>query len=240
MTKPHSLLPQTPWQAKSRWSFERQSLTVLLIGLTFCGLGEAMLVLANLGAAPWVVFAQGLAKLLDLNIGITTLMISAVVMLLWIPLHLRVGLGTLTNIAVIALVLGFVVAFVPAPSADNWLLRGLLCVGGVVVIGVAAAVYLTCHMGAAARWLNGRAVSAHGLARGRGTQFVGKHGVFDWLGFGRHGGRGDLVVCLWRGLGGADEFIGFGKMVCKMIFRQPFSTLQFLPPTYPSCGLGRG
>ncbi|SSY80920.1 YczE/YyaS/YitT family protein [Alysiella crassa] len=151
MTKPHSLLPQTPWQAKSRWSFERQSLTVLLIGLTFCGLGEAMLVLANLGAAPWVVFAQGLAKLLDLNIGITTLMISAVVMLLWIPLHLRVGLGTLTNIAVIALVLGFVVAFVPAPSADNWLLRGLLCVGGVVVIGVAAAVYLTCHMGAGPR-----------------------------------------------------------------------------------------
>lgn len=151
MSKPNRILPDTPWKAQSLWSLERKPLMMLLFGLTCFGVGEAMLVLANLGATPWAVFAQGLAKLLDLNIGITTLMISAVVMLLWIPLHLRVGLGTLANIAVIALVLGLVVAFVPAPSADNWLLRGLLCVGGVVVIGVSAAVYLTCHMGAGPR-----------------------------------------------------------------------------------------
>lgn len=151
MSKRHALLPPTPWQAKTRWSLERKPLIMLCIGLTFCGLGEAMLILANLGAAPWAVFAQGLANLLDMNIGITTLMISVVVMLLWIPLHLRAGFGTLANIAVIALVLGLVVAFVPAPSADSWLLRGLLCVGGVLVIGVSAAVYLTCHMGAGPR-----------------------------------------------------------------------------------------
>lgn len=145
------ILPSTPWQAQSLWSLERKPIAMLLFGLTLFGVGEAMLVLANLGATPWVVFAQGMGQLLGVNVGVATFLISVGVMLLWIPLHLRVGLGTIANMIVIALVLGLVVRFVPAPSAESWLLRGLLCVGGVVVIGVAASFYLTCHMGAGPR-----------------------------------------------------------------------------------------
>lgn len=145
------ILPSTPWQAQSLWSLEHKPIAMLLFGLTLFGVGEAMLVLANLGATPWVVFAQGMGQLLGVNVGVATFLISVGVMLLWIPLHLRVGLGTIANMIVIALVLGLVVRFVPAPSAESWLLRGLLCVGGVVVIGVAASFYLTCHMGAGPR-----------------------------------------------------------------------------------------
>ncbi|QMT30790.1 membrane protein YczE [Alysiella filiformis] len=151
MSKTNRILPDTPWKAQSVWSLERKSLIMLLFGLAWFWVGEAMLVLANLGATPWAVFAQGLAQQFDVNIGVTTFLISVGVMLLWMPLHLRVGLGTLANMVVIALVFGLVVKFVPAPSAESWFLRGILCVGGVVVIGVAATLYLTCHMGAGPR-----------------------------------------------------------------------------------------
>lgn len=145
------ILPPTPWQAASLWSLEARPLAMLLFGLTLFGLGEAMLVLSGLGAAPWVVFAQGLAIRLGWNIGAATFVISVAVMLLWIPLRLRPGLGTLANMTVIALVLGVLTAWIPAPAAQNWLLRVLLCVGGVAVIGAAASLYLTCHMGAGPR-----------------------------------------------------------------------------------------
>lgn len=114
-------------------------------------MGEAMLVLANLGATPWVVFAQGLAMNMGLNVGVATFIISVAVMLLWIPFRLRPGLGTLANMVVIALVLGLVVRFVPSPEDNQYLLRGVLCVGGVAVMGLAVALYLTAHMGAGPR-----------------------------------------------------------------------------------------
>lgn len=145
------VLPHTPWQASSLWAWEMKPLCALLLGLTLFGIGEAMLVLANLGATPWVVFAQGLAIKTGLNVGVTTFIISIAVMLLWIPLRLRLGLGTIANMIVIALVLGLVVRFVPPPEAKQWLARGLLCVGGVGIIGIAAALYLTTHMGAGPR-----------------------------------------------------------------------------------------
>lgn len=151
MSKPRSLLPPTPWKARGLWSFQAKSLTVLLLGLSLLGMGEAMLVLGNLGAAPWVVFAQGLALQTGMNVGVTTFIISVGVMLLWIPLRLRVGFGTIANMVVIALVLGLIVRFVPPPAADAWMMRIALCVGGVCMVGVAATLYMTCHMGAGPR-----------------------------------------------------------------------------------------
>ncbi|STZ77063.1 YczE/YyaS/YitT family protein [Bergeriella denitrificans] len=145
------LLPVTPWKARSQWSFEAKPLLMLVFGLTLFGAAEAMLVLADLGATPWVVFAQGLAVQTGWNIGTTTFLISLAVLLLWIPLGLRPGLGTLMNMTVIALVLGLVVRFVPAPDADDYVMRAALCVGGIVVMGVAAALYLTTYLGAGPR-----------------------------------------------------------------------------------------
>lgn len=145
------VLPQMPWQARGLWAMQPKALAVLLFGLALLGVGEAMLVLGNLGAAPWVVLAQGLAQQTGLNVGVTTFIISIGVMLLWIPLRLRPGLGTLANMVVIAAVLGLITRFVPPPAADAWLLRGALCLGGIGMVGMAAALYLTCHMGAGPR-----------------------------------------------------------------------------------------
>lgn len=143
------LLPQTPWQAKTLWSLEWKPLAMLVLGLTLFGVGEGLLVLSQLGVTPWTTLSQGLARQSGWDIGWMTFLISCVVMVLWLPLHLRVGLGTVANMVVIALVLGLMVRWVPVPVSD-WG-RWLCCVGGVWLVGVASALYLTCHMGAGPR-----------------------------------------------------------------------------------------
>lgn len=143
------LLPPTPWQAKALWSCAPKSLAMLLFGLSLFGVGEGLLVLAQWGVTPWTTLAQGVALQTGLNIGVVTLLISVVVMLLWLPLRLRPGLGTLANMVVIALVLGLMVRFVPAPN--GWILQFMCCFAGIVMVGIGSALYLTCQMGAGPR-----------------------------------------------------------------------------------------
>ena len=145
-TKNYSrVLPVTPWTAASPWSLQLKPLGVLVLSLAAFGIGDGMLVAAQLGSAPWTVLAQGLAGLAGLGLGKVTFAVSAAVMLCWIPLKIRPGLGTFFNMAVIAAALGLFVHFVPPPQA--WWLRALFCTGGIAVIGTASAFYLTCHMG---------------------------------------------------------------------------------------------
>lgn len=151
MQKNKRVLPKTPWMAKSRWSFQPKPLWVISIALSLFGVGEGLLVLSGLGSTSWTVLSQGIAQQLGWNIGWITFIISVVVMLLWIPLRQKPGLGTILNILYIALFLGLTVHFVPPPASDNWLLRVVCCVGGVWLIGTASAFYLSCHLGAGPR-----------------------------------------------------------------------------------------
>ncbi|QEY26681.1 membrane protein YczE [Neisseria zalophi] len=143
------ILPLTPWSARSFWSFETKPILVLCISLMFFGIGDGMLVTAGLGSAPWTVLAQGISLQSGLNIGMVTFLISAVLLVLWIPLRQRFGLGTVLNMLVIAVVLGLYVRYMPHPT--HIAIRILLCIGGILVIGTASAFYLTCHLGAGAR-----------------------------------------------------------------------------------------
>ncbi|MGA1503178.1 MAG: hypothetical protein ACO38Z_11275, partial [Candidatus Nanopelagicales bacterium] len=70
---------------------------MLILGLWLFGTGEAMLVDATLGNAPWTVFAQGISVRTGIAIGLATFLTSVVVLLMWIPLRERPGLGTLAN-----------------------------------------------------------------------------------------------------------------------------------------------
>ncbi len=143
------ILPHTPWTASSPWSLQLLPLTVLLCSLSLFGVGEGMLVLAALGSTPWTVLAQGIAVQGGWGLGAVTFALSALVLLLWLPLRQKPGIGTILNMLVIALVLGGMVRHLPAPQDGWW--RLLLCVGGVLVIGVASSLYLTCHLGAGPR-----------------------------------------------------------------------------------------
>jgi uncharacterized protein len=99
----HSI-PTLPWRGRTTWSLTLANTIPLVIGLALFGFGEGLLALSGLGATPWTVFALGLAKHLGISVGWTTLLVSAVVMLAWIPLRERPGAGTVANTLIIALV----------------------------------------------------------------------------------------------------------------------------------------
>ncbi len=88
----------------------------LLAGLVLFGLALALLVQAHLGLDPWTVFTQGLAERMDLSLGTVTVLLSVAVLLLWIPLRQRPGLGTIANAFVVGPVLDLGLALIPAPQ----------------------------------------------------------------------------------------------------------------------------
>ena len=88
-------------------------MAILVMGLSFFGFGEAFLVRSMLGNSPWTVLAQGVSIKTSLPLGLVTGMISMVVLLLWIPLRERPGLGTISNIIVIPISLQIGITVLP-------------------------------------------------------------------------------------------------------------------------------
>ena len=109
------------------------------------GLSMALLVRSRLGLDPWDVFHQGVAKRTGLTFGTVVIVVGALVLLLWIPLRQRPGLGTVSNVIVIGLAVDASLWLIPSPSA-LWL-RITLMVLGVVGNGVATGMYIGARMG---------------------------------------------------------------------------------------------
>lgn len=153
--KGSATIPRTRWTARQFWRPTPGSVFSLLLGLTLFGLGEAFLLLADLGATPWTVLAQGVSIRTGLSIGWVTLLVSTVVLLLWIPLRQKPGLGTIANIVVIALVLDLAYENLPAPTTMG--ARFALMLLGIVVIGLGSGFYLTAGHGPGPRdgWMTG-------------------------------------------------------------------------------------
>lgn len=153
--RPARTVPVTRWRSASRWSPTPASGSVLLIGLYAFGTGEALIVQGGLGVSPWTVLAQGLSTILPVSIGVATFLVSAVVLLLWIPLRERPGLGTLANAIVIAVALQVGVALIPEPEA--WPAQLGLVLLGIAMIGLGSGLYLTTNLGPGPRdgWMTG-------------------------------------------------------------------------------------
>jgi uncharacterized membrane protein YczE len=120
-------------------------LAQLLLGLTIYGTSMAMQLRATLGVAPWDVFHQGLSRHLPLSFGLVTALTGAVVLLLWLPLRQRPGIGTVANVVVIAVSVDAALALIPAPSSLP--ARVVLLVGGILLNGVASAAYVGARLG---------------------------------------------------------------------------------------------
>ncbi|MBA2419233.1 MAG: hypothetical protein H0V59_09885 [Nocardioidaceae bacterium] len=117
----------------------------LLAGLVLYGFSMAMMVRAELGLDPWDTLHQGLSFYVPLSFGVITIVVGATVLLLWIPLRQKPGLGTLLNVFVVGLAADAGLALLPAP--DDLFLRAALLVGGVVFNAVAGAMYIGSHLG---------------------------------------------------------------------------------------------
>ena len=153
--RPHRTIPITPWRARTRWSLSPASLSVLFGALFLFGIGEALLVQSNLGNSPWIVLSQGVSNRTGINLGWATFGISCIVLLLWIPLEEKLGIGTLLNIVVIAFALQ--VGVVVIPEQDE-LASGLIySILGILLVGIASAFYISCGLGPGPRdgWMTG-------------------------------------------------------------------------------------
>jgi uncharacterized membrane protein YczE len=121
----------------------------LLIGLVLYGATAAMMVLAGLGLDPWDVFHQGLSRSLGLGIGTWAILASFLVLLGWIPLRQRLGVGTLANAVLVGVVIDVTLALFDPPHA-LWARMALL-IGGVVGNGIATGFYIGAGLGPGAR-----------------------------------------------------------------------------------------
>jgi uncharacterized membrane protein YczE len=120
-------------------------LVQLAIGLWLYGASMAMQIRASLGLAPWDVLHEGLTKRTGLSFGTITIVVGVVVLLCWIPLRQRPGVGTVSNVIVVGVAVDATLAVLPAPS--GLALRAVLLTAGVVLNAVAAAVYLGARLG---------------------------------------------------------------------------------------------
>lgn len=126
----------------------------LNLGLFLYGFTMAMLVESTLGLDPWDVFHEGVAKQVPLTFGQVVIATGAVVLLLWIPLRQKPGIGTVLNVLVIGLAADFGLAVITQPD-EMWLRIGLL-IGGVVGNAFAGALYIGAGLGSGPRdglWL---------------------------------------------------------------------------------------
>lgn len=120
-------------------------LVQLFAGLALYGTSMAMQIRATLGLNPWDVLHEGLSRQTPLSFGLITAITGVVVLLLWIPLRQRPGIGTVANVLVIAVTVDVALALLPAP--DGLVARIALMVGGVVLNGVASAAYIGARLG---------------------------------------------------------------------------------------------
>mgnify|MGYP003343842869 CR=1 FL=1 len=144
--KTHHSIPRTPWTAKSQWDLSLSRFLILFVGLALFGFGEAFLINSYLGNTPWAVFAQGLSKHIGINIGWSTFIISAFILIIWFLLKQRPGFGTVANMVVLAYFLQIGTDILPIEKGHFFF--GLLeVIAGITVTGIGSALYITCGLG---------------------------------------------------------------------------------------------
>ncbi|MBT2492201.1 hypothetical protein J7E96_27550 [Streptomyces sp. ISL-96] len=120
-------------------------LSQLYIGLVLYGVSSAVLVRAGLGLEPWGVLHQGLAAKTGLTIGVVSIIVGAVVLLLWIPIKQRPGLGTVSNVVVIGIAMDGTLAVVP--GVHGLAAQIPLMIVGIVLNGAATGLYIAARFG---------------------------------------------------------------------------------------------
>jgi hypothetical protein len=147
----------------SLWRPDRRQLLRLLVGLWVFGVGEALVVASELGNSPWTVFAEGLSRHSPLTIGTATVLTSFVLLLIWIPLGVRPGLGTIANAVLIGIVIDLTLAVLDRAPLG---VRVGELLAGIVLVGVGSGLYLNAALGPGTpRRADDGAAPVHGTPR---------------------------------------------------------------------------
>ena len=144
-------IPKVKWSSDKAYNFKPKFSTFffLCFGLTLFGLGEGLLIVSFMGASPWSVLAQGISLNVNLSIGTITLLISLGVLVLWIPLGQKLGMGTIFNALIIAIMIDLCINYVPTPS--TYIHQLILAVISVIIVGIGGGIYLVSNLGAGPR-----------------------------------------------------------------------------------------
>ena len=144
-------IPKVYWSSEKSYNFKPKFSTFffLCFGLTLFGLGEGLLIVSFTGASPWSVLAQGISSNVNLSIGTITLLISIAVLILWVPLGQKPGIGTILNALIIALMIDLCIKFVPTPS--DYINQLFLAIAAVLMVGIGGGIYLVSNLGAGPR-----------------------------------------------------------------------------------------
>lgn len=117
----------------------------LNIGLVIFGAGVGLMLQSGLGVPPWDVLHQGLANQLGLTVGLWSIIVSFAVLLMWLPLRERYGIGTLLNAVVIGVMID--VTALVVPETDDLLVAVPMLAGGILMIGFASGLYIGANLG---------------------------------------------------------------------------------------------
>ena len=140
-------IPDLSWSSKNPLNFKPKLITLiyLIIGLSLFAIGETLLITANQGVSPWTVLAQGFSFQSNLSIGITTFIVSITVLLFWVPLKQKPGLGTILNVILISVVIDLSIPILPYPKTLFYqILQSIIAV---LVVGFGSAFYLIANLG---------------------------------------------------------------------------------------------
>jgi uncharacterized protein len=140
-------IPKLSWSSKSPLNFNPslKTLFYLCLGLVFFGFGEGLLVVSGIGASPWNVLHQGIAVNLGLSIGTIAFLVSFLVLFLWFFLDQKIGMGTIINFIIIAIMIDVTIYFFEKPDAFQT--QFILVIGGILIIGFGTAMYLIANLG---------------------------------------------------------------------------------------------
>jgi uncharacterized membrane protein YczE len=140
-------IPKLSWSSKSPVNFKPslKTLFYLCLGLIFFGFGEGLLIVSGIGASPWNVLHQGVAMNIGLSIGTIAFLVSFLVLLLWFFFDQKIGIGTIINFIIIAIMIDLTIYCVDKPS--EFFFQLLLVLAGILLVGFGTAMYLIANLG---------------------------------------------------------------------------------------------
>ncbi|DAC35385.1 MAG: hypothetical protein QF365_02930 [Candidatus Thalassarchaeaceae archaeon] len=200
LLRPAKKVPTTWWSSDDPMSTRPRlsTMTILVIGLWIFGTGDAIIIAAGIGNAPWTVLAEGIAVNIDWSIGQTTFLVSVLVLLLWIPLKEKPGVGTILNAILIAAAIEYMGGVLPTPEKFEYQILQVII--GSIFVGIGSGMYLTANLGPGPRdgWMTGlQRVSGIPIGRVRGSIEIGVL-ILGWL-MGGTFGVGTIIFAITIG-----------------------------------------
>ncbi len=144
-------IPKLSWSSKSSTNFKPklETLIYLCLGLVLFGFGEGLLIVSGIGASPWNVLHQGIAVNLELSVGTIAFLVSFLVLLLWYFLDQKIGMGTIINFIIIAIMIDVTIYYFNKPN--EFFLQLFMVAVGILIIGFGTSLYLIANLGAGPR-----------------------------------------------------------------------------------------